>query len=133
MSDQSKIQTLLSAVLAGQYSIVEQNFSALRGVDRPAFVSGTLEILKTTADHAVRDTAAIILSELLTPEAELIIVRLLSDPRTLGYRGTLVGALGEYDYTDHLQLLSGLALHGSVEVQSRALGLLENTGVSRGI
>ncbi|MEV6299247.1 HEAT repeat domain-containing protein [Actinoplanes sp. NPDC051861] len=87
-----------------------------------------LEMLRTSDDAAVRNYAALALSDMRNPEVLDVIAGLLQDPRTAGSRGTLLYALEPYDCSPILELLVDLAITGNWEVSRSALGLL--TGVN---
>ncbi len=85
-----------------------------------------LESLRTSDDAGVRNAAALKLSDMAVPELLDVVTVLLTDPRTVRSRGTLLYALGtgDYDCRPILGLLVDLALTGGWEVSRAAAGLV---------
>jgi hypothetical protein len=86
--------------------------------------SPLLEILRSTSDATVRNTAALALSDLQDPRVFNVLVDLLKDDRTRGNRGTLLYALGAYDCSPVLPLLVEFVIEGNFEVSRQALSLI---------
>jgi len=68
-----------------------------------------------------RNSAALTLSDRGDVGCVPIIVDLLQDPKTLGFRGTLLYALEPFDCRELLELLVELVITGGFEVRHQAL------------
>ncbi len=83
-----------------------------------------LEILQVTRDAAVRNAAALALSDLKNPSAFTLLVDLLKSDHTRGSQGTLLYALGAYDCSPVLPLLVDLVIDGNFEVSRQTFSLI---------
>lgn len=88
-------------------------------------ISYLLEQLKITENHLLRNQIAIALSDMSCQEAVEPIINLLKDPKTLGYRGSLLYALEPLNYSEHLRLLFEFIMTGNFEVSRQSFILLE--------
>ena len=79
-----------------------------------------------STDPAVRDAAALGLSQLGDGRALQPLLRAIADPATEGHRGPLVHALGGCDAAPIVPELVQLIIHGSIDVSREALTVLEN-------
>lgn len=84
-----------------------------------------LELLTTTENHLIRNQTAIALSDMGCQEAVEPIIELLQDPKTLGYRGSLLYALEPLNYSDHIGILLEFVISGNFEVSRNSFLLLE--------
>ncbi|QKS44939.1 HEAT repeat domain-containing protein [Paenibacillus cellulosilyticus] len=84
-----------------------------------------IELLTTTEDHLIRNKTAIALSDLGCEEAVEPIFKLLKDPKTLGYRGSLLYALEPLNYLGHEGILFDFIITGNFEVSRHSFQLLE--------
>lgn len=84
-----------------------------------------IEILEETNNHLLRNTIAIILSDIGNNIAVEPIIKMLRHPKTLGYRGTLVYSLESLDYSSHLELLVKFVCEGNFEVSRQSLILID--------
>ncbi|WML45455.1 HEAT repeat domain-containing protein [Neobacillus sp. PS3-40] len=89
------------------------------------FIHLLIEHLKRTDNHMVRYVIAHYLSDIGSEEAVEPLVELLNDPKTLGYRGTLLYALKPFDCSAHLETLVYHLLNGNFEVQANSYQLIE--------
>jgi HEAT repeats len=94
-------------------------------VKRPAAVRWLLGVLAHTEDARVRNQAALALSDLGVQAAVPILVGLLSAEVTARSRGSLLYALQELDYRDHLAALAEQFGSEVYEVLEMALQLFE--------
>ncbi|GIE76507.1 hypothetical protein Aph02nite_24570 [Actinoplanes philippinensis] len=79
-----------------------------------------LEILGATSDARVRNGIAYALSAMRVPEMFEVVVELLRQERTRGFRGTLLYALRPFDCTPILPLLVDLVIGDSWEAAREA-------------
>ncbi|UYO04686.1 HEAT repeat domain-containing protein [Paenibacillus sp. PSB04] len=84
-----------------------------------------LELLTTTENHLIRNQTAIALSDMGCQEAVEPIIELLQDPKTLGYRGSLLYALEPLNYSKHIDILLEFVISGNFEVSRNSFLLLE--------
>jgi HEAT repeat protein len=84
-----------------------------------------LELLMETESGILRNEIALILSDYNVEEVVSLIIELLQSPKTIGYRGSLVGALEPFDYKPYSKLLLELMLNDNYEVRRRSFTLLE--------
>jgi hypothetical protein len=78
-----------------------------------------------TESGILRNEIALILSDYNVEEVVSLIIELLQSPKTIGYRGSLVGALEPFDYKPYSKLLLELMLNDNYEVRRRSFTLLE--------
>ncbi len=83
-----------------------------------------LNILQVTQDAAVRNAAALALSDLKNPAAFGILVELLKSDHARESQGTLLYALDTYDCSPILPLLVNLVIDGNFEVSRQAFSLI---------
>ncbi|MBD2777038.1 HEAT repeat domain-containing protein [Iningainema tapete] len=84
-----------------------------------------IDLLQTTTNPVIRNAAAVGLRELGDERALYPIVSLLKDPKTEGYRGTLVYALEGFDCSSVITLLVDLVITGNFEVSHQAFQVIE--------
>lgn len=84
-----------------------------------------VEFLKRTDNHQLRNQIAICLSDIGENEVVKPIIDMINDPKTLGYRGTLLYSLGPFDCSEHLDSLVYHLITGNFEVQAEAYQLIE--------
>nr|WP_154892412.1 HEAT repeat domain-containing protein [Paenibacillus xylanexedens] len=84
-----------------------------------------LELMNTTENHLIRNQTAIALSDMKYQDAVNPIIDLLKDPKTLGYRGSLLYALEPLNYSEHVGLLFDFIISGNFEVSRNSFLLLE--------
>ena len=94
-------------------------------VQRPAARRWLLEVLARTLDARVRNQAALALGDLREQAAVPVLVGLLTAEATAGSRGSLLFALRELDYRDHLAALADQFGSEVYEVLELALQLFE--------
>jgi len=83
-------------------------------------------MLLETDDDGERNRLALILSDHKADGTAEIIIQLLKSEKTAGNRGTLLYALGELDYTEHIDFIFDFILNGkSFEVNMEALRLIK--------
>lgn len=85
-----------------------------------------LSLLDSTADHDVRNRAAVALNDFKEQKAVELLIKKINDPKLTNNRGTLVRALQGLDYSEHYELLFDLMLHGNYEVCRNAFDLLKD-------
>ena len=84
-----------------------------------------LELLCTTENPWVRNSAAMALSDMKEPDAFNPIVELLQSEHTVGNRGTLLYSLDGYDCSGILPMLVGFVIEGGYEVRCEAMCRIE--------
>ena len=89
------------------------------------FVPLLIELLRTTTNPLIWNAAAIALSDLGDPIAIQPILTLLKDPKTEGFRGSLVYALGAFDCQAIVLDLVEMMVSGNVEVSEQAFSIVE--------
>lgn len=84
-----------------------------------------IEYFKSTDNHRLRNSIAITLSDIGNEKAINPLIEMINDPKTLGYRGTLLYALKPFDCSAHLETLVYHLLTGNFEVQANSFQLIE--------
>jgi hypothetical protein len=84
-----------------------------------------IEYLKSTENHRIRNAIAISLSDIGSKKAIEPLIEMINDPKTLGYRGSLLYALKPFDCSAHLETLVYHMLTGKFEVQANSYQLIE--------
>lgn len=80
-------------------------------------------------DGKTRNTAALDLMDSADPRAVQPLIDAIREPANENNRGTLVYALGEFDCSDHIDLLVDLVLDGNYEVSSCAFNILTEMSI----
>jgi len=88
-----------------------------------------IELLQKTSDPVIRNAAAVGLRELGDERALSPIVSLINDPKTEGYRGTLIYALEGFDCGRLLPFLIEQVITGNFEVSHQAFSVIESIDV----
>ncbi|WP_315906708.1 HEAT repeat domain-containing protein [Priestia koreensis] len=84
-----------------------------------------IEFLKSTDNHLLRNSIALTLSDIENEIAVEPLIEMINDPKTLGFRGSLLFALKPFDCSSHLETLIYHLLSGNFEVQMEAYQLIE--------
>ncbi|KPB03127.1 HEAT repeat domain-containing protein [Bacillus sp. CHD6a] len=86
-----------------------------------------IHYLKCTHNHMLRNSIALSLSDIRNEVAIEPLIETINDPKTLGYRGTLLNALKPFDCSPHLETLIYHLLTGNYEVQMNSYQLIEES------
>jgi hypothetical protein len=89
-------------------------------------MQAVVDTLLTTNAPTVRNALAMIISDQKHPAGFAALVTLLKEDRTRAHRGTLLYALGAYDYSSILPLLIDFVIDGTFEVSRQAHTLISN-------
>ena len=84
-----------------------------------------LKQMELTEEPLIRNRIALTLSDMACQEVVEPIIKLLKDPKTLGFRGSLLYALAPLHYNEHIDLLIDLMITGNFEVSRQSYLLLE--------
>lgn len=125
MSNQ-EFEQLLDRLQSPERRSVVAAAHALGATQNPWALQPLLDLLRSTSDPVIRNAAAVGLRDLGDARAVPSLVELLRDPKTEGYRGTLLYALAAFDCGPHLLLLVDLAIHDNFEVSRQAFLAIEN-------
>lgn len=82
--------------------------------------------LKITNNNILRNAIAIALSDIGEVEAIEPLISMIKNPKTKGDRGTLVYALGAFDYSPYIELLVDLIKGENFEVSRQSLYLIKS-------
>ncbi|XEC96686.1 HEAT repeat domain-containing protein [Paenibacillus tarimensis] len=82
--------------------------------------------LVDTNNNILRNAIAIALADIGSNEAIEPLISMIKNPKTIGYRGTLLYALESFDCSDHAQLIVDLLGEDNFEVSRQSLLLLES-------
>lgn len=85
-----------------------------------------IEQLQITKNHLLRNSIALALCDIGNSDAVEPIVNVLRDPKTIGYRGTLLASLEPFDYSHHIDVLFDFLIEGNFEVSRKSLLLIES-------
>lgn len=85
-----------------------------------------IEQLQLTKSHVLRNSIALALCDIGNSDAVEPIVHVLKDPKTLGYRGTLLASLEAFDYSPHIDMLFEFLIEGNFEVSRKSFLLIES-------
>jgi HEAT repeat protein len=127
MTSQTSFSQSLSTadVYTNSSDLVIDALQALGDSGNTQFGPLLIEILQTTENPLIRNAAAIGLSDLGDERALYPIVQLLKDPKTIGYRGTLIYALEAFNCVPILDDLVDLVIQGDFEVSHQAFSVIE--------
>ncbi|MBM7871490.1 hypothetical protein JOC70_002990 [Clostridium pascui] len=89
-----------------------------------------IKCFEDTSNHKLRNTIAIALADIGDQSALKPIINALNDPKTIGKRGTLLYALGFFDYSPYIELLTNLIISGNFEESRQSLSLLESIDIN---
>lgn len=73
-----------------------------------------IEYLQSTENALLRNSIALALSDIGNEEVVQPIIDVINDPKTLGYRGTLLYALEPFDCSAHLETLINISFKRSI-------------------
>jgi len=117
---------ILKKVIEGnKYDEIEQILDEIVEKNYIESVSFLIQQLETTNNHVLRNKIALTLSDMACDDVVAPIINLLNDPKTLGYRGTLLYALSPFDYSPFADVLLGFLVTGNYEVRHNSFSLLE--------
>jgi HEAT repeat protein len=118
---------LSDALLRGEVNdAILRDIASLDARDvSPSLEKTMLMALTDTRDGRLRNLLALALAKAQSPEAVPKLVSLLSDPKTFGYRSTLLYTLHKFNFTPSVRDLVFLILFDTPEVQGEASLLLE--------
>ncbi|KAA0966403.1 HEAT repeat domain-containing protein [Sporosarcina sp. ANT_H38] len=85
-----------------------------------------IEYLQRTENASLRNSIALTLSDIGSEEVVQPLIDVINDPKTLGYRGTLLYALEPFDCSAHVETLIYHLINGNFEVQAQAYQLIES-------
>ncbi|MFJ7973818.1 HEAT repeat domain-containing protein [Psychrobacillus sp. NPDC096389] len=85
-----------------------------------------IEYLQSTENALLRNSIALTLSDIGNEEVVQSLIDVINDPKTLGYRGTLLYALEPFDCSAYLETLIYHLINGKFEVQAQAYQLIES-------
>lgn len=105
---------------------LEKQYEKLEKLLKSFDQSTLIEIMTQTTNDEVRNKAALILSDSPTLAGGDAIAALIENPQTYNNRGTLLYALGKFDYSAYVSILISCVLNGNYEVQREAFSLLQN-------
>ncbi|MFS0840580.1 HEAT repeat domain-containing protein [Paenibacillus sp. 1P03SA] len=88
-------------------------------------VPALITILLETDSNQLRNTIAMALSDIGCEDAVAPLVSLLSSPKTINSRGTLLYALESFDCSRHGELFTELWIKGNYEVKMQTNSLLK--------
>ena len=81
--------------------------------------------LEKTDNANLRNAIALALSDMGCTEVIEPIIKLLKDPKTLGYRGTLLAALEPFDYSSCVEMLIDFIYEGNFEVSRKSFEIVK--------
>ena len=102
-------------------NIIERIIEIENGND----ISYLIDQLESTDNHLLRNAIAICLAKLRVEEAVDPLFKVLSNPKTQGFRGTLLASLESFDYSSHIDILVRFICEGNFEVSRKAFLLVE--------
>lgn len=89
-----------------------------------------IKCFEDTDNHRLRNTIAIALADIGDESVLKPIVNALNDPKTIGKRGTLLYALGFFDYSPYIELLINFIISGNFEESRQSLSLIESIDIN---
>ncbi|MBE6066116.1 MAG: HEAT repeat domain-containing protein [Clostridium lundense] len=89
-----------------------------------------IKCFEDTNNHRLRNTIAIALADIGDKSALKPIINALNDPKTIGKRGTLLYALGFFDYSPYIELLINFIISGNFEESRQSLSLIESIDIN---
>lgn len=84
-----------------------------------------IQYLKSTENALLRNSIALSLRDIGSEEAVQPLIDTINDPKTIGYRGTLLYALKPFNCSAHLETLIYHLITGNFEVQAQAYELID--------
>ena len=85
-----------------------------------------IEYLQSTENALFRNSIALTLSDIGDEEVVQPLIDVINDPKTLGFRGSLLYALEPFNCSAHLETLIYHLINGNFEVQAQAYQLIES-------
>ncbi len=125
----TQYQQYLDQLDSNNRDLVVEAAHALGDIGDRRSVKILIDLLQKTSDPVIRNAAAIGLRELGDERALSPIVSLINDPKTEGYRGTLIYALEGFDCGRLLAFLVEQVITGNFEVSHQAFSVIESIDV----
>lgn len=94
-----------------------------------AEIAEKLQILETTADHALRHSLALSLSDTRDARVFPVLLKLIKQPELKDRRGTLIYCLESYDCSSIREYLLELIETGNFEVAMQADIIIQEQGL----
>jgi HEAT repeat protein len=85
-----------------------------------------IEHLINTNNPLIRNSISLALSDIGDTRLLQPLLALITDPKTKGYRGSLLAALEPFDYSTHIDLLTEFLYTGNFEVSRKSFTLIED-------
>ncbi|NJL20628.1 MAG: HEAT repeat domain-containing protein [Leptolyngbyaceae cyanobacterium SM1_3_5] len=126
MAESSEYQSYIDQLHSHNSNLVIEAAYSLGNLGCKQSVPALIEVLQTTTDPSVRNAVAIGLQEIGDERALCPLVSIIVDPKTEGYRGTLIYALEGFDCSCILPLLVELVIAGNFEVSHQAFLIIES-------
>ena len=118
-------ESLLARAKSAEPNVAVDAIRALGALGDSRAGAPLVALLKATTDHGIRSTTAIALHDLAADVALAPLVELIEDPKTRGYRGSLVAALRAFDCGPYLDKLVDWVVEGNFEVSHEAFMVIE--------
>ena len=104
---------------------IEAYAKVLEEPERSRFFELIIEEFESTDNSVKRNSLAMLLTDYDKEMAVEPIIRMIKHPKTYHSRGTLLYALNELDYSEHIEYLFTLIFDDSFEVKREAFLLIE--------
>ena len=118
-------ETLLARINSAEPTVAVDAIRALGALGDGRAGAPLVALLKATTDHGIRSATALALHDLAAEVALAPLVEVIEDPKTRGYRGTLVAALRAFDCGPYLDKLVDWIVEGNFEVSHEAFMVIE--------
>jgi HEAT repeat protein len=122
MIDLGNLSKLIKSNKIDEAIEVIEDISANNYTDAVPFL---LNHLKITDNHLLRNSIALTLMDIGNQEVVEPIIELLTDSKTLGYRGTLLYSLKQFDCSVYLEVLIDFTIDGNFEVRHISKEIIE--------
>jgi hypothetical protein len=124
-NEKMKLETLKNALESLNIEEIESLLDRVGENKNKDAIPLLIRYLKSTENHRIRNAIAIALSDIGEEDAIKPLIEMINDPKTMGYRGSLLFALKPFDCSEYLETLVYHLLTGNYEVQINSYHLIE--------
>ncbi len=125
MEGKDKISYIKHTFQSGDDNKISEAISLISESEMHDAIPFLLILLKNTGNSSVRDEAALALSDLNVVQAIPVLFELITDPKNINHRGTLLYSLQQFDCRQYMIELSKVLCDGNFETQEMIVQIFE--------
>lgn len=126
MDKKNKIAYVKDAFQSAEQKRILEAISLINSHEMHDAIPFLLDMLRDTDNPAVRDEAALALSDLNAFEAVPVLIEVITNAKNSNHRGTLLYSLQQFDCREYLIDLSKIICDGNFETQEMVIQIFED-------